>query len=155
MRGGTTRGEQYFNVGTDDPPTGKTRSVQREFQHPRLNESEWLRTCYATRTIHEIATQLNVSATSVLRALRANGIEQRSRNARLAPIQHPLLAPSTPSDPAQPASHLTDRRQGEPWGARPLPSLAYATYPLAIFRVYMKHRSTAAGPTPLAPPATS
>lgn len=66
--------------------------MRRGFQHPSLNDCEWLATAYSTRTIRQIATELSVSDTSVLRALRAHGIERRSRNVRLAPIQHPLLA---------------------------------------------------------------
>lgn len=62
------------------------------FQHPRLNDPEWLAAAYERSTINAIAESLGVSGTSVLRALRAHGIERRSRNHRLTPIQHPLLA---------------------------------------------------------------
>jgi transposase-like protein len=63
-----------------------------EFAEPRLNDPQWLTHVYETATIQQVASRLGVSNTTVLRALKAHGIERRSRNVRLDPIQHPLLA---------------------------------------------------------------
>ena len=62
------------------------------FQNPILEDGEWLAAEYESKSIAEIAAEIGVSSTSVLRALKSHGIERRGRHERRPSIQHPLLA---------------------------------------------------------------